>query len=177
MDGRGLSSVKTHKRKSKNLVDPGELVSEKSLHKSYKILGQVIYNSLQSRENIFYWRSGRGNWAAPGEEQEGQSRGGGRGLLSLLSPGRSLSTSTQTPTYVTSLNITRDHPPLPWRHLLLSGQSAQEAADEVPGHQDVLGQAEEAPLGPWRLATLWPDSQAGPGWSWHCLPWTSPRLL
>merc|ERR1711953_209006 len=40
MDGRGLFSVKTHKRKSKNLVDPGELVSEKSLHKSYKILGQ-----------------------------------------------------------------------------------------------------------------------------------------
>jgi len=27
-------------RKTKNLVDPGELVSEKSLHKSYKILGQ-----------------------------------------------------------------------------------------------------------------------------------------
>ena len=34
-------SVKTHKRKSKNLVDPGDLVSEKSLVKSYKILGQV----------------------------------------------------------------------------------------------------------------------------------------
>merc|ERR1719367_2468085 len=33
-------SVKTHKRKSKNLVDPGDLVSEKSLQKSYKILGQ-----------------------------------------------------------------------------------------------------------------------------------------
>ena len=37
-------SVKTHKRKSKNLVDPGDLVSEKSLQKSYKILGQVIYD-------------------------------------------------------------------------------------------------------------------------------------
>ena len=41
MDDKGLSSVKTHKRKSKNLVDPGDLVSEKSLQKSYKILGQV----------------------------------------------------------------------------------------------------------------------------------------
>ena len=46
MDDRGLSSVKTHKRKCKNLVDPGDLVSEKSLQKSYKILGQVIYNGL-----------------------------------------------------------------------------------------------------------------------------------
>ena len=35
------SEVKTHKRKSKHLVDPGDLVSEKSLQKSYKILGQV----------------------------------------------------------------------------------------------------------------------------------------
>ena len=52
MDGRGLSSVKTHKRKTKNLVDPGELVSEKSLHKSYKILGQVIYISPQSRRYV-----------------------------------------------------------------------------------------------------------------------------
>ena len=48
MDDKGLSSVKTHKRKSKNLVDPGDLVSEKSLQKSYKILGQVIYNGLHS---------------------------------------------------------------------------------------------------------------------------------
>ena len=35
-------SVKTHKRKSKNLVDPGDLVSEKSLDKVYTILGRVI---------------------------------------------------------------------------------------------------------------------------------------
>lgn len=35
------SEVKTHKRKSKHLVDPGDLVSEKSLQKSYQILGQV----------------------------------------------------------------------------------------------------------------------------------------
>jgi len=34
------SEVKTHKRKSKHLVDPGDLVSEKSLQKSYNILGQ-----------------------------------------------------------------------------------------------------------------------------------------
>lgn len=35
------SEVKTHKRKNKHLVDPGDLVSEKSLQKSYQILGQV----------------------------------------------------------------------------------------------------------------------------------------
>ena len=35
-------SVKTHKRKSKHLVDPGDLVSEKSLEKVYTILGKVI---------------------------------------------------------------------------------------------------------------------------------------
>ena len=35
------NEVKTHKRKTKHLVDPGDLVSEKSLKKSYKILGQV----------------------------------------------------------------------------------------------------------------------------------------
>jgi len=33
-------SVKTHKRKSKHLVDPGDLVSEKSLQKVYTILGK-----------------------------------------------------------------------------------------------------------------------------------------
>ena len=65
MDGRGLSSVKTHKRKTKNLVDPGELVSEKSLHKSYKILGQVIYISPQSRRyvlSLLRARGSRGCW-------------------------------------------------------------------------------------------------------------------
>ena len=36
-------SVKTHKRKSKHLVDPGDLVSEKSLEKVYTILGKVIH--------------------------------------------------------------------------------------------------------------------------------------
>ena len=38
-------SVKTHKRKSKNLVDPGDLVSEKSLEKVYTILGRVIFHN------------------------------------------------------------------------------------------------------------------------------------
>ena len=52
MDDRGLSSVKTHKRKCKNLVDPGDLVSEKSLQKSYKILGQVIYKVLHLHTGI-----------------------------------------------------------------------------------------------------------------------------
>ena len=39
-------SVKTHKRKSKNLVDPGDLVSEKSLEKVYTILGRVIFYNI-----------------------------------------------------------------------------------------------------------------------------------
>ena len=34
-------SVKTHKRKSKKLLDPGDLVSDQSLEKNYKILGKV----------------------------------------------------------------------------------------------------------------------------------------
>ena len=34
-------SVKIHKRKSKNLVDPVDLVSEKSLEKVYTIFGRV----------------------------------------------------------------------------------------------------------------------------------------
>ncbi len=33
--------IKTHKRKGK-LVDPGDLVSEKSLSRVYKILGKVV---------------------------------------------------------------------------------------------------------------------------------------
>ena len=61
MDDRGLSSVKTHKRKCKNLVDPGDLVSEKSLQKSYKILGQVIYEGLHSSVGLKYICTGRGN--------------------------------------------------------------------------------------------------------------------
>ena len=35
-------SVKTHKRKSKKLLDPGDLVSDHSLEKNYKILGKVM---------------------------------------------------------------------------------------------------------------------------------------
>ena len=34
--------IKTHKRKNKTPVDPGDLVSEKSLLKHYKIIGKVI---------------------------------------------------------------------------------------------------------------------------------------
>ena len=34
--------IKTHKRKNKTPVDPGDLVSEKSLQKHYKIIGKVI---------------------------------------------------------------------------------------------------------------------------------------
>ena len=47
-------SVKTHKRKSKNLVDPGDLVSEKSLDKVYTILGRVITltNTLLSFQSV-----------------------------------------------------------------------------------------------------------------------------
>ena len=45
--------IKTHKRKGKQLVDPGDLVSEKSLAKVYKILGKVIIFSLNQRVYIF----------------------------------------------------------------------------------------------------------------------------
>ena len=34
--------IKTHKRKNKTPVDPGDLVSEKSLLRNYKIIGKVI---------------------------------------------------------------------------------------------------------------------------------------
>ena len=33
--------IKTHKRKNKTPVDPGDLVSEKSLQRNYKIIGKV----------------------------------------------------------------------------------------------------------------------------------------
>ena len=41
------NSVKTHKRKNKQLVDPGDLVSEKSLAKVYRILGKVRFQNLE----------------------------------------------------------------------------------------------------------------------------------
>ena len=53
--------------------------------------------------------------------------------------------------------ISRYNPSLPWRHFLLCGQGAQEAADEVPGYQDVPGEAEEAPQACGRLEALWRD--------------------
>ena len=34
--------IKTHKRKNTNMVDPGDLVTEKSLSKYYRIIGKVI---------------------------------------------------------------------------------------------------------------------------------------
>ena len=43
-------SVKTHKRKSKKLLDPGDLVSDQSLEKNYKILGKVM--DIQDSSNI-----------------------------------------------------------------------------------------------------------------------------
>ena len=60
------SEVKTHKRKSKHLVDPGDLVSEKSLQKSYKILGQVrritYLNLLENRRLSFRDKVWRDFW-------------------------------------------------------------------------------------------------------------------
>ena len=42
--------IKTHKRKNKTPVDPGDLVSEKSLNRVYKILGRVSNNSTNSKD-------------------------------------------------------------------------------------------------------------------------------
>ena len=36
------TEIKTHKRKNTNVVDPGDLVTEKSLSKYYRIIGKVI---------------------------------------------------------------------------------------------------------------------------------------
>ena len=38
--------IKTHKRKNKTPVDPGDLVSEKSLQRNYKIIGKVSNSTL-----------------------------------------------------------------------------------------------------------------------------------
>ena len=43
--------IKTHKRKNKTPVDPGDLVSEKSLNRVYKILGRVSSNLINSEES------------------------------------------------------------------------------------------------------------------------------
>ena len=39
--------IKTHKRKNTNVVDPGDLVSEKSLIKNYRIIGKVKKTNTQ----------------------------------------------------------------------------------------------------------------------------------
>ena len=44
--------IKTHKRKNKTPVDPGDLVSEKSLNRVYKILGRVSSNLINSEESF-----------------------------------------------------------------------------------------------------------------------------
>ena len=42
--------MKTHKRKNKTPeVDPGDLVSEKSIQKDYKIIGKVINKGWSSK--------------------------------------------------------------------------------------------------------------------------------
>ena len=35
------TEIKTHRRKNTSLLDPGDLVSEKSLAKNYRIIGKV----------------------------------------------------------------------------------------------------------------------------------------
>ena len=41
---------------------------------------------------------------------------------------------------------------------------------QVPGYQDVPGEAEEAPSAQGRLGGGQPG-RPGPGWGWHCVPW------
>jgi hypothetical protein len=52
--------IKTHKRKGK-LVDPGDLVSDKSLSRVYKILGKVLWVILQ---RMMYYSKMAGNLVA-----------------------------------------------------------------------------------------------------------------
>ena len=49
--------IKTHKRKNKTPVDPGDLVSEKSLQRNYKIIGKVINAccSFYEYKYVFDW--------------------------------------------------------------------------------------------------------------------------
>ena len=46
--------IKTHKRKNKTPVDPGDLVSEKSLNRVYKILGRVSATKYYKKSGIHY---------------------------------------------------------------------------------------------------------------------------
>ena len=47
--------IKTHKRKNKTPVDPGDLVSEKSLNRVYKILGRVSATKYYKKSGIHFF--------------------------------------------------------------------------------------------------------------------------
>ena len=47
--------IKTHKRKNKTPVDPGDLVSEKSLNRVYKILGRVSATKYYKKSGIHFY--------------------------------------------------------------------------------------------------------------------------
>ena len=47
--------IKTHKRKNKTPVDPGDLVSEKSLNRVYKILGRVSATNYYKKSDIHFF--------------------------------------------------------------------------------------------------------------------------
>ena len=134
-------SVKTHKRKSKNLVDPGDLVSEKSLSNSYNILGQVRarIEDLQGRK-LNWLCLGRGNRTTACENQEGQFRRGWWWLLPVFSVGKPLNLES-TPDLIMyhlshNLLVAGGHnPPLPWRHFLLCGPRASETLDKISRSQ------------------------------------------
>ena len=49
--------IKTHKRKNKTPVDPGDLVSEKSLSRVYKILGKVACIIHGWNTRVLHWHS------------------------------------------------------------------------------------------------------------------------
>ena len=81
------TEIKTHKRKTKQPVDPGDLVSEKSLQKNYKIIGKV--SGMASNYSIFVRAkqmicAGRGAGAAAGEGEKEQGGGGRWGSIPLL---------------------------------------------------------------------------------------------
>ena len=53
------TTLKTHKRKKTQPVDPGDLVSEKNLKKIYKIIGKVISKCHQQSPEIFIIKIGK----------------------------------------------------------------------------------------------------------------------
>ena len=52
--------IKTHKRKNKSPVDPGDLVSEKSLQRNYKIIGKVSNTTVTMLTEKFWHVKGEG---------------------------------------------------------------------------------------------------------------------